>query len=107
MYVIALGSLFNYLNINLANENNVYRLMMGDYYTSRIIILMGYSLDEANARWLKKGTTSQVSGAPSSQGGVSDGHDSGPNVACRSGVPQQFSALAALPTLADVMEALN
>lgn len=49
LYGIALTSLFNYLDINLAHENDVYRLTMGDYYTSRTITLKGYFFDEANS----------------------------------------------------------
>ena len=103
-YGIALTSLFRYLKINLANERDVYRLATNDFYSSRTIALMGYTFDEANDRWVKKDSTS---GAPTNQGG--DGGELGgdPTPASGSDPSQQAPALAAPPTLADVMEVLN
>lgn len=91
---------FQYLEINLANEVNVYRLATGDYYTSRTITLMGYTFDDDNSCWIKKRTTS---GAPSSQ----SEEGGGTNIPSGSEAPPPIPNLMAPPTLADVMDALN
>jgi len=103
-YGIALTSLFRFFDVNLALERDIYRLTTTDFYSSRNIALMGYTFDENNDRWIKKGADRE---APPHQGG--DGGEIGrdPTQASESGPSQTVPALPAPPTLDDIMNAIN
>jgi len=103
-YGIALTTLFRYFDINLSLESDVYRLATTDFYSSRNIALMGYTFDENNDRWLKKGADRD---APTNQGGDGGELGSDPAQASGGGPSQPTPALPAPTTLDDIMAAIN
>ena len=52
-YGITLTSLFNYLNVDLSNEEG-FALVSGDFYNTNTMNFMGFYLDDNTQTWRKK-----------------------------------------------------